>query len=109
MSMKNNTVNLEKKQYHHLTYDERVKIEFMLNEKDENGKRLYSNTDIANKLGVHKSTISRELKRIKSKINVVTDKIRNLPYSAFSAKKWIVNIFLDNFYKDNCKRYCTGV
>ena len=22
---------------------------------------------------------------------------------------WIVNIFLDNFYKDNCKRYCTGV
>ena len=24
-------------------------------------------------------------------------------------KKWIVNIFLDNFYKDNCKRYCTGV
>lgn len=21
----------------------------------------------------------------------------------------IVNIFLDNFYKDNCKRYCTGV
>lgn len=24
-------------------------------------------------------------------------------------KEWIVNIFLDNFYKDNCKRYCTGV
>ena len=24
-------------------------------------------------------------------------------------KMWIVNIFLDNFYKDNCKRYCTGV
>lgn len=24
-------------------------------------------------------------------------------------KNWIVNIFLDNFYKDNCKRYCTGV
>ena len=22
---------------------------------------------------------------------------------------WIVNNFLDNFYKDNCKRYCTGV
>ena len=87
MSMKNNTVNLEKKQYHHLTYDERVKIEFMLNEKDENGKRLYSNTDIANKLGVHKSTISRELKRIKSKINVVTGKIRNLPYSAFRAQE----------------------
>ena len=87
MSMKNNTVNLEKKQYHHLTYDERVKIEFMLNEKDENGNRLYSNTDIANKIGVHKSTISRELKRIKSKINVVTGKIRNLPYSAFSAQE----------------------
>ena len=24
-------------------------------------------------------------------------------------KNWIVYIFLDIFYKDNCKRYCTGV
>ena len=28
MSMKNNTVILEKKQYHHLTYDERRKFSF---------------------------------------------------------------------------------
>ena len=64
MSIKNNTLKKEKKQYHHLSYDDRIKIEFMINEKDKNGKRLYSNTDIAKKLGVHKSTISRELKRI---------------------------------------------
>ena len=87
MSTKNNTIKTEKKQYHHLTYDDRVKIEFMINEKDENGKRLYSNTDIAKKLGVHKSTISRELRRIKSKINVITGKRRNLPYSAYRAQE----------------------
>lgn len=58
----------------------------MINEKDEDGKRLYSNTDIAKKIGVHKSTISRELKRIKSKISVITGKIKNLPYSAYRAQ-----------------------
>lgn len=87
MSTKDNTVKLEKNQYKHLTYDDRIKIEFMINEKDKNGKRLYSNTDIAKKLGVHKSTISRELKRIKSKINVMTGKIKNLPYSAYRAQE----------------------
>ena len=87
MSMENNTLKTGKKQYHHLTYDDRVKIEFMINEKDKNGKRLYSNTDIAKKLGVHKSTISRELKRITSKINVITGKRRNLPYSAYRAQE----------------------
>lgn len=87
MSMKNNTLKKEKKQYHHLSYDDRIKIEFMINEKDKNGKRLYSNTDIAKKLGVHKSTISRELKRIKSKVNVITGKRRNLLYSAYRAQE----------------------
>ena len=87
MSMKNNTLKKGKKQYHHLTYNDRVKIEFMINEKDKNGKRLYSNTDIAKKLGVHKSTISRELKRITSKINVITGKRKNLPYSAYRAQE----------------------
>ena len=87
MSIKNNTLKKGKKQYHHLTYNDRVKIEFMINEKDKNGKRLYSNTDIAKKLGVHKSTISRELKRITSKINIITGKRRNLPYSAYRAQK----------------------
>ena len=76
MSMRNNTLKAKKNQYHHLTYDDRIKIEFMINEKDKNGKRLYSNTDIAKKLGVHKSTISRELKRIKSKAGIIlTQKI----------------------------------
>ena len=85
MSIKNNTEKKEKSQYHHLTYDDRVKIEFMINEKDNNGKRLYSNTAIAKHLGVHKSTIGRELKRIKSKINVISGKRKNLPYSAYRA------------------------
>ena len=30
-------------------------------------------------------------------------------YHRLKGNHWIVNIFLDNFYKDNCKRYCTGV
>ena len=76
MSKKDNTVKTDKNQYHHLKKEDRIKIEFMINEKDENGKRLYSNTDIAKKIGVHKSTISRELKRIKSKISVITGKIK---------------------------------
>ena len=59
----------------------------MINEKDKNGKRLYSNTDIAKKLGVHKSTIFRELKRIKSKVSVITGKRKNLPYSAYRAQE----------------------
>lgn len=87
MSEKDNTIKSEKKQYHHLKKDDRIKIEFMLNEMDENGKRLYSNTDIAKKIGVHKATITRELRRIKSKINVMSGKIKNLPYSAYKAQE----------------------
>ncbi len=49
MSKKDNTVKTDKNQYHHLKKEDRIKIEFMINEKDENGKRLYSNTDIAKK------------------------------------------------------------
>ncbi len=30
------------------------------------------------------------------------------PYT-FTIENWIVNTFLDNFYKDNPKRYATGV
>lgn len=87
MSKKDNTVKPGINQYHHLTYNDRIKIEFMINEKDKNGKRLYSNTDIAQKLDVHKSTISRELKRIKSKVNVISGKRKNLPYSAYRAQE----------------------
>ena len=63
MSDKNNTTNTVKKQYHHLNKDDRVKIESLINQKNKDGKRSFNNTQIANYLGVHKSTISRELKK----------------------------------------------
>ena len=85
--MKDNTINEKKKQYHHLTKEDRVKIETLSNIKDENGKRKYSNQYIAKELGVHKSTIGRELKnRIRSKINVRSGKIKNIPYNATDAQ-----------------------
>lgn len=88
MSTKNINTKSKKKQYHHLTKDDRIKIEFMINQKDENGKRLYSNSKIAEELKVHKSTIGRELKnRIKSKISIMTGKITNIPYNAHSAQE----------------------
>ena len=87
MSDTNNTTKLKKKQYHHLTKEQRVQIEILLNQKDKNGKRLFSNSYIANAIGVNKSTISRELKnRIKSKINVMSGKIKNKPYNAVDAQ-----------------------
>ena len=86
MSTKNNTTKLKEKQYHHLTRDDRCKIETLINLKDKNGKRLYSNTYIANELGVNKSTISRELKnRIKAKINPRTGTIKVNPYNVSDA------------------------
>ena len=57
MSGNNNTTNVEKKQYRHLKKDDRIKIESLINQKDENGNRLFNNTYIANYLGVNKSTI----------------------------------------------------
>ena len=87
MSVKDNTIKKNKKQYHHLTEDDRNKIQSLIEQKDENGKRLFSNTYIADYIGVNKSTISREIKnRIKSKISVMSGKIRNLPYNATSAQ-----------------------
>ena len=88
MSKKDNTTKTKKRQYRHLTYNDRVKIEFMLSQKDENGKRLYSNARIAKELGVDKSTIGREIKnRIKSKISIITGKITNKPYNAYTAQE----------------------
>ena len=85
--MKDNTIKSEKKQYHHLTKEDRVKIETLSSIKDENDKRIYSNIYIAKELGVHKSTIGRELKkRIRSKINVRSGKIKNIPYNATDAQ-----------------------
>ena len=87
MSEKNITIKTNKKQYHHLSKDERIKIETLVSQVDINGKRLYSNKYIANYIGVDKSTIGRELKnRIKSKIYIRTGKITNKPYNANDAQ-----------------------
>lgn len=83
MTNKNNTVKLKKKQYHHLTKAQRIKLEVLINVNNEDNKPLYNQTKIAEILGVNKSTISRELrKRIKSKINIKFGTTKNLPYSA---------------------------
>ena len=88
MSENNNTTNIKEKQYRHLRKDDRIKIESLINQKDENGKRLFNNTYIANYLGVHKSTISRELKkRRKEKMYIKTGKTRTMPYTAEYAQK----------------------
>ena len=97
MSDTNNTTKLEKKQYHHLTKEQRVQIEILLNQKDKNGKRLFSNSYIANAIGVNKSTISRELRnRIKSKINVMSGKIKS---TINTSNIWpqMVRLVLTNF------------
>ena len=86
MSETNNTINLKKNQYHHLTKDNRSQIQSLIEQVDEKGKRLFSNTYIANYIGVDKSTISKELKRIKSKINIRSGKITNKPYNADDAQ-----------------------
>ena len=88
MSGNNNTTNVEKKQYRHLKKDDRIKIESLINQKDENGNRLFNNTYIANYLGVHKSTISRELKkRRKEKMYIRTGKTKTMPYTAEYAQE----------------------
>ena len=88
MSENNNTTNIKEKQYRHLKKDDRIKIESLINQKDENGKRLFNNTYIANYLGVHKSTISRELKkRRKERMYIRTGKTRTMPYTAEYAQE----------------------
>ena len=64
MSVKDNNIKNEKNQYHHLTKDDRIKIEFMLSQKDDNGNRLYSNAKIANELGVHKLDLGQVFRHI---------------------------------------------
>lgn len=86
MSETNNTIKMKKNQYHHLTKDDRSKIQSLIEQKDETGKRIFSNSYIADYIGVNKSTISRELKRIKSKINIKSGKITNKPYNANDAQ-----------------------
>ena len=71
----------------HLTKEKRIQIETLINLLDENGQRQYSNAAIARIIGVHRSTITRELKRIKSKINIRSGKIKNKPYNADDAQE----------------------
>lgn len=66
MSRTNNTTKRKENQYHHLTESDRTIIQTLINQKDKNGKRLFNNSDIARYLGVHRSTITRELKNRKS-------------------------------------------
>lgn len=87
MSKENYKEKNKKNQYHHLNRDQRAQIEILINEKNSNGKRIYSNADIARKLGVHRSTIGRELKsRIKSTIIIRSGKIKNTPYNVEDAQ-----------------------
>jgi len=86
MSETNNTIKSKKNQYHHLTKDDRAKIQSLVEQVDENGKRVFSNSYIARYIKVDRSTITRELKRIKSKINIRSGKITNKPYNANDAQ-----------------------
>lgn len=86
MSKTNNTIKSKKNQYHHLTKDDRAKIQSLIEQVDENGKWIFNNSYIAKYIGVNKSTITRELRRIKSKINIRSGKIKNMPYNADDAQ-----------------------
>ena len=75
MSDTNNTLKKKENQYHHLTEKDRNTIQALIEQRDKNGKRLFNNTYIANYLGVHRSTISRELrKRMKYKMFIRSGK-----------------------------------
>lgn len=86
MSKANNTSKLKENQYHHLTEKDRTIIQTLVNQKDKNGKRLFNNTYIANYLGVHRSTISRELNKRKSyRFMVRSGRSYEKPYNAVDA------------------------
>lgn len=87
MSKINNTLKFKKNQYHHLTEADRNKIQALINQKDNKGKRLFNNSYIANYLGVHRSTISRELNKRKSyKFIVRSGRTIEKPYNAADAQ-----------------------
>ena len=54
MSETNNTIKSKKNQYHHLTKDDRAKIQSLIEQVDENGKRIFNNSYIAKYIGVLK-------------------------------------------------------
>ena len=87
MSKKNNTLKKKENQYHHLTEKDRATIQTLIEQKDKNGKRLFNNSYIANYLGVHRSTISRELKKRKSyRFMVRSGRMIEKPYNAKDAQ-----------------------
>ena len=86
MSETNNTPNLKENQYHHLTEKDRSTIQALIEQKDKNGKRLFNNSYIANYLGVHRSTISRELNNRKSyRFMIRSGRTIEKPYNAIDA------------------------
>ena len=88
MSKSNNTSKIKEMQYRHLTKTDRIKIESLINQRGENDKRLFSNTYIANYIGVNKSTISRELRnRRKEKMYIRTGKTKTMSYNAEYAQQ----------------------
>lgn len=87
MSKANNTLKRKENQYHHLKETDRAKIQSLIEQKDAKGKRLFNNTYIANYLGVHKSTISRELKkRKKYRLMIISGRSIPKPYNATDAQ-----------------------
>lgn len=94
MSCINNTTETKQKQYHHLTENDRAKIQSLVEQKDEKGKRLFNNTYIANYIGVDKSTISRELRNRKSyRLMIRSGKSIPKPYNSVDAQNnYIFNI-----------------
>ena len=86
MSDTNNTLKKKENQYHHLTEKDRATIQALIEQKDKNGKRLFNNSYIANYLGVHRSTISRELRNRKSyRFMVRSGRTIEKPYNAIDA------------------------
>lgn len=86
MSDTNNTLKAKENQYHHLTEKDRATIQALIEQKDKNGKRLFNNTYIANYIGVHRSTVSRELKNRKSyRFMIRTCRTIEKPYNATDA------------------------
>ena len=87
MSNTNNTLKRKENQYHHLTEKDRATIQTLIEQKDKNGKRLFNNTYIANYIGVHRSTISRELRNRKSyRFMVRSGRMIEKPYNAKDAQ-----------------------
>ena len=62
-------------------------IQTLINQKDKNGKRLFNNSYIAKYIGVHRSTISRELKNRKSyRFMIRSGRTIEKPYNATDAQ-----------------------